>query len=99
MRSQPKSRFRAQVVPKIVRVDRFHVAGHVYPAYRLAEIEVFLTPYAGSFSEWFAPRVVIDKLFPNLTFFRHFPPVLSALDIESYPETPYQLRYSENHQL
>jgi 5-methyltetrahydrofolate--homocysteine methyltransferase len=31
--------------------------------------------------------------------FRHFPPVLSALDIESYPETPYQLRYSENHQL
>jgi hypothetical protein len=83
---------RGQVAPKIVRVDSFHIAGHIYAAHRLARIEVFLTLHAESFRAGFAPRVVVDKLFPDLTFFGQFSShryscvAYLLLDIESYAE-------------
>ena len=49
-----------------------YTSGHIYAAHRPAGIEVFLTPHAGSFRARFAPRVVVDELFPDLTFLVQF---------------------------
>src|ERR1035441_4549136 len=63
---------RGQVAPDIIGVDSFHVTRHINTAYQFGHIEVFLALHAESFCPRFSPRVVVDKLFPDLTFLVQF---------------------------
>ena len=64
--------FRAREAAKIIRVDSFHISGHVCAACWLARIEVLLTPHTEPPRAGFAPRIVVDELFPYPTFLAQF---------------------------